>query len=106
MYDAYWYGLLLTLLGPQSRFGDRLLIIRVLCPHIWQCGAKGVNKAIHFCKNSLHFRFEHLTAFELPAALALIVVRVPQTIFAGVALWTYTAPVHGVAHEQGGPGCC
>ena len=31
----------LTLLGPQSRFGDKLLIIRVLCPHIWVCGAKG-----------------------------------------------------------------
>ena len=31
-----------TLLGPQSRFGDTLLIIRVLCPHIWDCGAKGV----------------------------------------------------------------
>ena len=32
----------LTLLGPQSRFGDKLLIIRVNCPHIWECGAKGV----------------------------------------------------------------
>ena len=35
--------LTLTLLGPQSRFGDKLLIIRVLCPHEWECGAKGVN---------------------------------------------------------------
>ena len=35
-------GPLLTLLGPQSRFGDKLLIIRVPCPHIWECGAKGV----------------------------------------------------------------
>ena len=34
--------LLASLLGPQSRFGDKLLIIRVLCPHIWECGAKGV----------------------------------------------------------------
>ena len=34
----------LTLLGPQSRFGDKLLIIRVLCPHIWECGAKGVKE--------------------------------------------------------------
>ena len=34
---------LLTLLGPQSRFGDKLLIIRVLCPHIWECGVKWVN---------------------------------------------------------------
>ena len=32
----------LTLLGPQSRFGDKLLIIRVNCPQIWECGAKGV----------------------------------------------------------------
>ena len=24
----------LTLLGPQSRFGDKLLIIRAFCPHI------------------------------------------------------------------------
>ena len=34
---------LLTLSGPQSRFWDKLLIIRVLCPHIWECGAKGVS---------------------------------------------------------------
>ena len=34
-------GTILTLLGPQSRFGDILLIIRVLCAHIWECGAKG-----------------------------------------------------------------
>ena len=32
------------LLGPQSRFGGKLLIIKVLCPHIWECGAKGVNR--------------------------------------------------------------
>ena len=31
---------LLTLLGPQSRFGDKLLVIRVFCPHIWECGSK------------------------------------------------------------------
>ena len=37
---------LLTLLGPQSRFGDKLLIIRVFCPHIWECGSKGVNTSI------------------------------------------------------------
>ena len=29
-------------LGPQSRFGDKLLVIRVNCPRIWECGAKGV----------------------------------------------------------------
>ena len=33
--------LMLTLLGPQSRFGDKLFIVRVNCPHIWDCGAKG-----------------------------------------------------------------
>ena len=33
----------LTLLGPQSRFGDKLLKFRVFCPHIWECGAKGDN---------------------------------------------------------------
>ena len=33
----------LTLLGPQSRFGDKLLIIRLLCPHVWECGSKRVN---------------------------------------------------------------
>ena len=36
----------LTLLGPQSRFGGKLLIIRVNCPHIWECGAKGVNEVL------------------------------------------------------------
>ena len=35
-------GTLLTLLGPQSRFGDKLLIIRANCPQIWERGAKGV----------------------------------------------------------------
>ena len=33
----------LTLLGPQSRFGDKpLIVVRELCPHIWECGAKRV----------------------------------------------------------------
>ena len=32
----------LTLLGPQSRFGDKLLIIRVFCPHIRECGSERV----------------------------------------------------------------
>ena len=31
---------ILTLLGPQSRFGDKLLIFRVNCPQIWECGSK------------------------------------------------------------------
>ena len=34
----------LTLLGPQSRCGGKPLIIRVLCPHIGECGAKGVKR--------------------------------------------------------------
>ena len=34
---------ILTLLGPQSRFGDKLLIFRVCCTHIWECGSKRVN---------------------------------------------------------------
>ena len=32
----------LTLLGPQSRFGDKLLIFGVNCPRIWECGSKRV----------------------------------------------------------------
>ena len=32
----------LTPLGPQSRFGDILLVIRVVCPHIWEGGYKRV----------------------------------------------------------------
>ena len=35
----------LTLLGPQSRFGDKLLILRVVCPHIREWGSKRVNAA-------------------------------------------------------------
>ena len=31
-------------LGPQYRFGDKLLIVWVLCPHIWDCGAKRVKR--------------------------------------------------------------
>ena len=31
---------LLSLLAPQPRFGDKLLTVRVLCPHIRDCGAK------------------------------------------------------------------
>ena len=34
----------LTLLGPQSRFGGKLRVIRVLCPHIWECGANEVKE--------------------------------------------------------------
>ena len=35
-------GGVLTLLVPQSRFGDKLRIIRVFSPHIWDCGSKRV----------------------------------------------------------------
>ena len=31
-------------MGPQSRFGDKLLLIRVFRPHIWDCGAKRVKE--------------------------------------------------------------
>ena len=41
--SIYFLQFLLTLLGPQSRFGDKLLIFRVNCPHIWECGSKRVN---------------------------------------------------------------
>ena len=35
----------LTLLGPQSRFGDKLLTIRVFCPHLWECAVlKGLTR--------------------------------------------------------------
>ena len=34
---------ILTFLGPHSRFGDKLLTFRVLCPQTWECGAKRVN---------------------------------------------------------------
>ena len=30
----------LTLVGPQSRVGDKLLIIRVFCPHIIYMGVR------------------------------------------------------------------
>ena len=29
-----------TLLGPRSRFGDKLPILGLLCPHLWDCGAE------------------------------------------------------------------
>ena len=51
---VFFFTLLrLTLLGPQSRFWDKTLIIRVLCPHIWECGAEGV-KAV-FCLKDLWY---------------------------------------------------
>ena len=37
---------------PQSRFVDKLLINRVNCPHIWECGAKGV-KALEIILEAL-----------------------------------------------------
>ena len=55
--------LLLTLLGPQSRFGDKLRVIRVLCPHIWECGAKGV-KHLHI--GLLRTVLLHRTALLMP----------------------------------------
>ena len=39
-------ALSLTLLGPQSRFGDKLLMFRVNCPQIWECGSKRVKGKI------------------------------------------------------------
>ena len=36
------YSKPLTPLEPQSRFGDKLLIFRVVCPHIWEWGSKRV----------------------------------------------------------------
>ena len=35
-------------LGPQSRFGDKLLIIKVFCPHIWECGSKRVKRMLNW----------------------------------------------------------
>ena len=45
-----WLASSLTPLGPQSRFGDKLLIFRVVCPHIWEWGSKRVN--LHVCNET------------------------------------------------------
>ena len=60
-------GPLLTLLGPQSRFGDKLLIIRVPCPHIWECGAKGVKhpRRSIYQKPAVHQNGRFITATRL-----------------------------------------
>ena len=42
---------LLTFLGPQSRFGDKLLIIRLVYPHIWECGSKRVKETRFHVQN-------------------------------------------------------
>ena len=44
---------LLTLLGPQSRFGDKLLIIRVLCPHIYIYGSAVLKELIYYYRRHL-----------------------------------------------------
>ena len=36
-FRRFW---VVTLLGPQSRFGGKLLEIRVVCPHVCECGFK------------------------------------------------------------------
>ena len=41
----------LCLLGPESRFGDKLLLFRVFCPHIWECGSKRVNVNYNYLNN-------------------------------------------------------
>ena len=41
----------LTLLGPQCRFGDKLLIVKVFCPQIWECGSKRVKWVKQKIKN-------------------------------------------------------
>ena len=69
----------LTLLGPQSRFGDKLLIVRGFCPHIWECGSKRVKFAqgcdrfsardfsrtarLRFCQNTEQGVFGKKTGF-------------------------------------------
>ena len=47
----------LTLLGPQSRFGDKLLTGRVLCPHRWECGAIRVEGCTSVMRTE-HFELE------------------------------------------------
>ena len=51
----------LTLLGPQYRFGDKLLIFRVFCPHIWECGSKRVNPVrLTFESEALRVFYSHV----------------------------------------------
>ena len=38
--------MLLTLLGPQSRFGDKLLELRVVCPQTRDCCSKRVKVTV------------------------------------------------------------
>ena len=40
-------GTCILLLEPQSRFGDKLLEIRVVCPQQRGCGSKRVNIEVH-----------------------------------------------------------
>ena len=47
-----------TLLGPQPRFGDKLLGIGVNCPHIWNCGAKRVKSSSAGPSNSARMRLK------------------------------------------------
>ena len=44
VYDTLVPGIcsLDLILVPRPRFGDKLLIIRVCCPHLWECGSKRV----------------------------------------------------------------
>ena len=59
----------LTLVGPQSRFGGKLLIIRVICPHVWECGAKGVDKGAlwHSVVFSMHLTLTFRLISDLSA---------------------------------------
>ena len=49
-----------TLLGLQSRFGDELFTIWLLCPHKWECGAKRwgeTNRLVDAFKGKLRTRY-------------------------------------------------
>ena len=71
----------ITLLGPQSRFGGKLLIVWVLLsPYIWDCGAKRrVNQpnAIHRSPSPLSPLLSQ-TAFRTPPYLPFPQPKIKQ----------------------------
>ena len=65
----------LTLLGPQPRFGDKVLKVRVLRPHIWECGAKRVNaRASDSAINSFFDNVIVITTLVLTTMITLSIV--------------------------------
>ena len=95
--------LLLTLTRPQSRFGDKLLVLCVRCPHIWDCVAKRVNIIL---RNNICI-YQYVRLFFHCSTYSTNLFR-PAPSFVNGMIYSYVLPsilkIYGRARRDGCPG--